>query len=85
MDPQNGNVLAFIGGRDFSVSEFNNAVQAERQVGSAIKPFVYTAALDNGYTPATRVMNHLCKLRYIDCKNRTITILNKPKLKELTA
>ncbi|MFC1544520.1 penicillin-binding protein 1A, partial [Gemmatimonadota bacterium] len=57
MDPRNGDVLAFIGGRDFSVSEFNNAVQAERQVGSAVKPFVYTAALDNGYTPATRVMN----------------------------
>jgi penicillin-binding protein 1A len=57
MDPQNGDVLALIGGRDFTENEFNNAIQAERQAGSAFKPFLYTAALDNGYSPATRVMN----------------------------
>jgi penicillin-binding protein 1A len=57
MDPANGDVLALIGGRDFKENEWNNATQATRQAGSAIKPFLYTAALDNGYTPATRVMN----------------------------
>lgn len=57
MDPKNGNILAMIGGRDFQESEFNNATQAKRQAGSSFKPFLYTAALDNGYTPATRVMN----------------------------
>jgi penicillin-binding protein 1A len=57
LDPVNGNVLALIGGRDFEENEWNNAIQATRQAGSAIKPFLYTAALDNGYTPATRVMN----------------------------
>ncbi len=57
MDPRNGDVLALIGGRDFADNEFNNAIQAERQAGSAFKPFLYTAALDNGYTAATRVMN----------------------------
>lgn len=57
IDPRNGDVLALVGGRDFTENEFNNAIQAERQAGSAFKPFLYTAAMDNGYTPATRVMN----------------------------
>ncbi len=57
MDPQNGNILAMIGGRDFQENQYNNATQAKRQAGSSFKPFLYTAALDNGYTPATRVMN----------------------------
>lgn len=57
LDPQNGNILAMIGGRDFQENQYNNATQAKRQAGSAFKPFLYTAALDNGYTPATRVMN----------------------------
>lgn len=51
MDPATGRVLAMIGGRDFSDSEFNRATQARRQAGSAFKPFVYTAAFDNGIFP----------------------------------
>jgi membrane carboxypeptidase/penicillin-binding protein len=47
-----------IGGRDFDESHFNRAVQARRQPGSAFKPFVYAAALESGYTPAT-VLDHL--------------------------
>ncbi len=57
VDPQNGNILVMIGGRDFQENQYNNATQAKRQAGSAFKPFLYTAALDNGYTPATRVFN----------------------------
>jgi len=57
MDPKNGDILALIGGRDFATTKFNNATQAHRQAGSSFKPFLYTAALDNGYTPATRVLN----------------------------
>ncbi len=57
MDPKNGDVLAMVGGRDFQEYQFNNATQALRQAGSSFKPFLYTAALDNGYTAATRVMN----------------------------
>jgi penicillin-binding protein 1A len=53
MDPQTGHVRAMVGGRDFNESPFNRAVQAERQPGSAFKPFVYAAALEEGYTPAT--------------------------------
>ena len=47
MDPSTGRILAMIGGRDFSRSKFNRATQAKRQPGSAFKPFVYTAAIDN--------------------------------------
>jgi len=48
LDNSNGDVLAMIGGRSFEESEWNRAVQATRQPGSAFKPFVYTAAIDNG-------------------------------------
>ena len=58
MDPETGHVLALIGGRDFTQSHFNRAVQAHRQPGSAFKPFVYATALEAGYTPAT-VIDHL--------------------------
>ncbi|MFH1566454.1 MAG: PBP1A family penicillin-binding protein [Gemmatimonadota bacterium] len=51
MDPATGHVLAMIGGRDFDTNEFNRATQAARQPGSAFKPFVFTAALDNGIFP----------------------------------
>ncbi len=51
IDNSNGNVLAMVGGRDFDKTKFNRAVQAPRQPGSSFKPFVYTAAIDNGWTP----------------------------------
>ena len=51
VDNSNGDILAMVGGRDFSKSQWNRAVQAPRQPGSAFKPFVYTAAIDNGWTP----------------------------------
>ncbi|WP_378951827.1 penicillin-binding protein 1A [Mesorhizobium sp. ANAO-SY3R2] len=57
MDPHTGRVLAMVGGFSFSQSEFNRATQAMRQPGSAFKPFVYAAALDNGYTPASVIMD----------------------------
>lgn len=51
MDPANGDILAMIGGRDFGESKWNRAYQALRQAGSAFKPFVYTAAIDNNRFP----------------------------------
>ena len=57
MDPLTGRVLAMVGGFSFDQSQFNRATQALRQPGSAFKPFVYAAALDNGYTPSTVVMD----------------------------
>ncbi|MEM1364288.1 MAG: penicillin-binding protein 1A [Pseudomonadota bacterium] len=57
MDPHTGRVLAMQGGFSFSQSEFNRATQAFRQPGSSFKPFVYAAALDNGYTPSSVVLD----------------------------
>jgi penicillin-binding protein 1A len=55
IDPRTGYVRALVGGYDFFKSEFNRAVQARRQPGSAFKPFIYIAALEAGLTPASRV------------------------------
>ncbi len=55
IDPQTGYIKAMVGGYDFFKSEFNRAVQARRQPGSAFKPFVYIAALESGMTPASVV------------------------------
>ncbi|MBX4956442.1 penicillin-binding protein 1A [Rhizobium lentis] len=57
MDPKTGRVLAMVGGFSYSQSEFNRATQAMRQPGSSFKPFVYAAAMDNGYTPASVIMD----------------------------
>jgi penicillin-binding protein 1A len=53
LDPKNGAAQAVVGGYSFYQSQFNRATQAKRQVGSNIKPFIYSAALDNGYTLAS--------------------------------
>ncbi|MEH2555368.1 penicillin-binding protein 1A [Bradyrhizobium algeriense] len=53
MDPWTGRVVAMVGGFSFDQSQFNRATQAYRQPGSTFKPLVYSAAMDNGYTPAT--------------------------------
>jgi 1A family penicillin-binding protein len=53
MDPRSGEVRVMVGGRTFTESRFNRAVQARRQPGSAFKPFVYAAALESGLTPAS--------------------------------
>ena len=53
MDPKTGFVTSLVGGRDYQTSSFNHVTRAERQPGSAIKPFLYSAALENGYTPMT--------------------------------
>lgn len=53
LDPQNGRIKAIVGGYSFEQSQYNRAVQAKRQVGSNIKPFIYSAALEKGYTLAS--------------------------------
>jgi len=53
MDPNNGNILAMVGGSDFSVTPYNRAVRSRRQPGSAFKPFVYSVALENGMSPVS--------------------------------
>ncbi len=55
LDPQDGAIRSLVGGFDFRQSHFNRAVQGHRQPGSAFKPFLYTIALENGFTPASVV------------------------------
>jgi penicillin-binding protein 1A len=57
MEPYSGRVVAMVGGYSFSLSNFNRATQALRQPGSAFKPIVYATALENGYTPASVIMD----------------------------
>ncbi len=57
MVPETGEIRAMIGGRDFTESQYNRAVQGGRQAGSAFKPFVYTAAIDNGWTPVDTLLD----------------------------
>ncbi len=57
LDPRTGEVRAMVGGRDFEQSNFNRATQAKRQPGSAFKPFVYAAALEQGFSPGTVITN----------------------------
>ena len=57
IDPHTGRTLAMVGGYSFSLSKFNRATQAMRQPGSSFKPFVYATALENGYTPASEVLD----------------------------
>ncbi len=52
IDPKNGHIRAMIGGRDFKKYKYNHVTLSRRQPGSAFKPFLYTAAIDNGFTPA---------------------------------
>ena len=63
MEPNTGFVTSLIGGRDYTTSSYNRATLSKRQPGSAIKPFLYAAALENGYTPLT----------YLDVKKTTFT------------
>ena len=57
LDPRTGDVLALVGGYDFSGSQFNRATQARRQTGSAFKPIVYSAALDSGFSTASVLLD----------------------------
>ncbi|PIE53923.1 MAG: penicillin-binding protein [Dethiosulfovibrio peptidovorans] len=57
LDPETGEILALVGGKDFDVSKFNRATQAHRQPGSSFKPILYTAALESGYMPTDHILD----------------------------
>lgn len=57
LEPTTGYILSLVGGRDFRCSMYNRATQAKRQAGSAFKPFLYTAAIDNGFAPSDFVFD----------------------------
>ncbi len=66
INPANGHILAMVGGRDFKESEFNRVTQAVRQPGSVFKPFVFTAAVDNGYMPYYEKLNQPIVVHMVD-------------------
>lgn len=75
MDPHTGRILAMIGGYSFQQSQFNRVTQAERQPGSVFKPFVYAAALDQGMTPASLILD----APYVNCdENREGEVCYSP-------
>jgi penicillin-binding protein 1A len=53
LDPFSGEIVSFVGGKNFKLSQFNRAIQSKRQPGSAFKPLLYAASLENGFTPAS--------------------------------
>lgn len=64
MDPRSGKVRALIGGRNYEKSSFNRAVDAKRQPGSSFKPFLYYAAIKNGFTPSTQLKSEPTTFHY---------------------
>ncbi|MBS4190046.1 penicillin-binding protein [Bacillus sp. FJAT-49705] len=66
MNPKNGHVKAMVGGRNYEESSFNRAVQAIRQPGSTLKPLLYYAALENGFTPSTVMRSEPTTFRFDD-------------------
>lgn len=57
ISPSNGEIIALIGGKDYSISQYNRVTSSKRQVGSTIKPFLYYGALENGFTPSTTFLS----------------------------
>ena len=88
LDPRTGAIRALVGGFSFEQSNYNRAMQAKRQPGSSFKPFIYSAALDKGYTPATLVND--APIVFVDesvdkvwrPKNDTNTFLGPIRLRE---
>ena len=74
MDPNNGHVLALTGGRDYAKSKYNRAINAKRQVGSTLKPFLYYVALENGFTPSTTFTSE--KTTFVFQENKTYSPAN---------
>lgn len=88
LDPQNGAIRSLVGGFAFEQSNYNRAIQAKRQPGSSFKPFVYSAALDSGYTAASLVNDAPIVFvdEYLDKvwrpKNDTNTFLGPIRMRE---
>ena len=74
MNPNNGEILALLGGTDYNNSQFNRAINAKRQVGSTMKPFLYYAALENGFTSSSSFISE--KTTFSFSNNRKYTPKN---------
>ena len=71
MNPENGEVLALVGGKDYNTSQFNRAISAKRQVGSTMKPFLYYAALESGFTSASSFISEKTTFSFSSNKKYT--------------
>ncbi len=83
MDPNNGRIIALVGGRDYSSSQFNRATSSYRQIGSVMKPILYYAALENGFTASTCFTSEettfaFSNNQYYSPKNASNVYGNKP-------
>ena len=74
MNPNNGEILALVGGTDYNSSQYNRAISAKRQVGSTMKPFLYYAALESGFTSASSFISE--KTTFSFSTNKTYTPKN---------
>lgn len=74
MNPNNGNILAIAGGRDYNTSQFNRVTSAKRQVGSTMKPLLYYTALENGFTASTTFTSE--KTTFTFSENKTYSPSN---------
>lgn len=71
MNPDNGEILALVGGNNYRNSQFNRAINAKRQVGSTMKPFLYYAALENGFTAASSFISEKTTFSFSNNKKYT--------------
>ena len=78
MEPTTGKIIALAGGRDYNTSQYNRAYQSERQVGSTMKPFLYYAALENGFTASTTFKSE--ETTFTFSNNKTYSPQNSGKL-----
>ena len=74
MNPNDGSIIALTGGRDYNTSQFNRATSSKRQVGSTLKPFLYYAALENGFTASTTFTSE--KTTFVFSNNQTYSPSN---------
>ena len=78
IDNTSGDVLAMVGGRDYALSVFNRATQAERQTGSSFKPYVYTAAVEDGVKPDDIIVDAAGAASATTCPTTTRTTTRAP-------
>ena len=71
LNPQNGEVMAILGGNDYNISQYNRAIFSKRQVGSTMKPFLYYAALESGFTASSSFSSQLTTFKFSNNKTYT--------------